>query len=63
MYALALRISIPDSIETFVRGAAPGTRRVELCHDKARIVVHRGWERLGTECKPLPGDQVIAFGS
>jgi len=63
VYALALRVSVPDAIEAFVRRAAPGTRRVELCHDDARIVVHRGWERLGAECRPLPGDDVLPFGA
>jgi hypothetical protein len=63
VYALALRVSVPDAIEDFVHRTAPATRRVELCHDNERIVVHRGWERLGAACKPLPGDEVIAFGS
>jgi hypothetical protein len=61
VYALALRVSIPDAIEDFVHRKLPQARRVELCHDSARIVVHRGWERLGTECRALPGDEVIAL--
>jgi hypothetical protein len=61
VYALALRVSIPDAIEDFVHTRAGGTRRVELCHDTRRIVVHRGWERLGADCVPLPGDVVIAL--
>jgi hypothetical protein len=60
-YALALQVSIPDAIEAFVRREAPDTRRVELCHDRRHIVVHRGWDRLGPGCDPLPGDQVLAF--
>jgi hypothetical protein len=63
VYALALRVSTPDAIEDFVHRTAPGTQRVELCHDRERIVVHRGWERLGAACRPLAGDDVIAFGS
>jgi hypothetical protein len=61
IYALALHISVPTTIETFVRREAPQTRRVELCHDERRIVVHRGWEPLGAGCDPLPGDEVIAL--
>ena len=61
IHALALRVSVPDAIEGFVRGRAPGTRRVEVCHDERRIVVHRGWESLGAACEPLPGDEVIAL--
>ncbi|WP_229424925.1 DUF2145 domain-containing protein [Massilia sp. Se16.2.3] len=63
IHALALQVSVPASIEAFVRQQAPNAQRVELCHDKERIVVHRGWEPLGAECKPGPGDEVIAFGS
>jgi hypothetical protein len=59
IYALALQVSVPDSIESFVRHQAPQTRRVELCHDRQRIVVHHGWEPLGAECAPLPGDDII----
>jgi len=61
IYALALRVSVPASIEDFVHRRAPQTQRVELCHDKSRIVVHRGWEPLPADCTPLPGDEVIAL--
>jgi hypothetical protein len=61
VYALALHVSVPASIENFVRRQAPLTRRVELCHDTQRIVVHRGWEPLGAGCEPMPGDEVIAL--
>jgi hypothetical protein len=61
IYALALHISVPTTIEAFVHREAPQTRRVELCHDERHIVVHRGWEPLGAGCDPLPGDEVIAL--
>jgi hypothetical protein len=61
IHALALHISVPTTIEAFVRKESPRTRRVELCHDERRIVVHRGWEPLGPGCDPLPGDDVIAL--
>ena len=61
IHALALHISVPTAIEEFVHRTAPQTRRVELCHDERHIVVHRGWEPLGTGCEPLPGDDVIAL--
>jgi hypothetical protein len=63
IYALALHTSVPDAIAGFVRAQAPATRRVELCHDERRIVVHRGWEALGADCTPLPGDEVIDLAS
>jgi hypothetical protein len=61
IHALALQVSTPASIEGFVQRRTPLAQRVELCHDKERIVVHRGWEPLGAACRPLPGDEVIAL--
>ena len=61
LHALALHVSVPDAIADFVRREAPATQRVELCHDRERIVVRRGWEPLGADCRPAPGDEVIAL--
>lgn len=61
IYALALRVSVPASIEAFVHARTPQAQRVELCHDRRHIVVHRGWEALGAGCEPMAGDQVIAL--
>jgi hypothetical protein len=61
VHALALQVSVPASIEGFLHRQAPRTRRVELCHDKQRIVVHRGWGQLGADCEPMQGDEVIPF--
>lgn len=63
VYALALRVSVPASIESFVHQRSPGARRVELCHDARHIVVHRGWDALGPGCTPGPGDEVIPLNS
>jgi hypothetical protein len=63
VYALALRVSVPASIEDFVRHRSPQAQRVELCHDKQHIVVHRGWEALGPGCTPGPRDDVIPLDS
>lgn len=62
IHALALQVSTPEAIEAFVRRQAPAAQRVQLCHDRERIVVRRGWEPLGAECKPLASDEVIALG-
>lgn len=59
-YALRLRTSVPASIEAFVHAQAPAARRVELCHDGQRVVVRRGWQPLA-DCRPEPGDQVLAL--
>lgn len=61
IHALALQVSTPAAIEAFVRRRAPAARRVQLCHDKERIVVRRGWEPLGAQCQPMQGDEVIAL--
>ena len=61
LHALSLQVSVPASIEDFVRRHAPKAQRVELCHDEGRVVVRRGWEQIGAECKPLPGDEVIVI--
>lgn len=61
IHALALQVSVPESIEAFVHARMPGARRVELCHDTERIVVRRGWEPLGAACLPAPGDEVISL--
>ncbi|RZA33828.1 MAG: DUF2145 domain-containing protein [Lysobacteraceae bacterium] len=59
LHALALKVSVPASIEAFVQRRAPQARRVELCHTQERIVVRRGWEALGAACEPAAGDEVI----
>jgi hypothetical protein len=59
IHALALQVSVPESIEAFVHARAPGARRVEMCHDTQQIVVRRGWEPLGAACVPVAGDEVI----
>lgn len=59
--ALKLRVSMPATIEDFVRQRVPQAERVQLCHDTKHIVVRRGWQALGPGCRPEPGDEVIAF--
>jgi hypothetical protein len=61
IHALALQVSTPAAIEAFVRRQAPQARRVQLCHDKERIVLRRGWDPLGADCRPMQGDEVIAL--
>jgi hypothetical protein len=60
-FALRIRTSLPTSIEAFVHAYAPGAQRVELCHDERHVVIHRGWEPLGAQCRAGPQDQVIAL--
>jgi hypothetical protein len=53
------RVSMPASIEAFVRERVPGARRVEFCHAGARVVVHRGWEPIAEGCEPGAQDRVV----
>lgn len=59
--ALTMRVSLPSSIEHFLRRQAPQARRVELCYDASHIVIRRGWEPMGAGCEARPGDDVIEF--
>ena len=53
------RVSMPASIEAFVRDQVPEARRIELCHAGSRVVVHRGWDAIAEGCVPGDGDRVI----
>jgi hypothetical protein len=55
-------VSMPTSVETFVRAKVPGARRVEMCHAGRRVVIHRGWDAIAEGCVAGPGDQVIELG-
>ncbi|WP_343732726.1 DUF2145 domain-containing protein [Duganella sp.] len=59
--ALQLHISLPTTIEDFVRARFPHSERVELCHDDQQIVIHRGWTPIADGCKPAEGDRVISL--
>ncbi len=55
------QVSMPQSIEDFVRTTVPGTRRVELCHTNRHVVIRRGWSPIEAGCIPADGDTVIAL--
>ncbi len=59
--AMKLQISLPTSIEAFVRQRLPGSERIEICHDDKHIVVHRGWTAIAEGCRPAFDDKVIAL--
>jgi len=54
-------VSMPASIEAFVRARLPDAQRIELCHADDRIVVHRGWDLVGAGCIARDGDRVIVL--
>ena len=61
LQALRMHTTLPRSIEAFVREQVPQAERIELCHDRQRIVVRRGWVPIADTCEPAPGDEVIEF--
>ena len=57
-------VSLPASIEAFVRQRLPATRRISLCHDRQKMVVHQGWgddPPADAGCQAGAGDRVILF--
>ena len=58
-YAMQLRVSLPASLETFVRQRLPQAERTEFCHDGQHVVVHRGWTPMAEGCRPADGDRVL----
>lgn len=57
-FAMKLQISLPSTVEAFVRERQPRSERVELCHDGHQVVVHRGWTPIADGCKPAEGDRI-----
>ena len=55
------RVSMPASIEAFVRSTVPGASRIEFCHTDRRVVIHRGWDAIAEGCLPGENDTVIAL--
>ncbi|RYF78185.1 MAG: DUF2145 domain-containing protein [Comamonadaceae bacterium] len=58
-FGMTLQVSMPDSLEDFVHARLPQARRVELCHDREKIVQREGWQRLGAGCTPGAGDRMV----
>ena len=61
LHARRFQVSLPSSIEAFVRGRLPAATRLEVCHDNRRAVVRRGGAPMADGCRPEPGDQVLAL--
>jgi hypothetical protein len=52
-------VSMPASMDAFVRAHVPGASRLEICHVGRRIVVHAGWDEIGDACAPAGDDRVL----
>ena len=58
---MVYRVSMPASIEDFVRTQVPGATRIEFCHTETQIVVHRGWDPIAEGCAPGAQDMVVSL--
>ncbi len=61
LQALRLEVSLPASLEAFVRRRWPQAQRVEWCLRGREVVVRRGWEPLDEACSPGPNDHTQAL--
>lgn len=59
--AAQFSVSMPASIEAFVRARLPQASHVELCYTEDKVVVRHGWEPLSNDCAEAPGDTVTAL--
>jgi hypothetical protein len=59
--ARRLQVSLPSTVEAFVRQRFPAAERVELCHNDREIVIHQGWTPVAAGCVAGPGDRVVSL--
>jgi hypothetical protein len=55
------QVSMPASIEAFIRLKFPQAERLEFCHNEQHIVVHRGWEPMKEGCVAGESDKTLSF--
>lgn len=60
-FGMKMTLSLPDTIESFVRERLPEARRIEICHDERQVVIREGWDPIEVGCRPASGDRVIAL--
>lgn len=58
---LLFQVSLPASIESFVREQHPQTRRISFCHTQQQIVIREGWEVIDDDCSAQDGDRVVPY--
>ncbi|HEY1392529.1 MAG TPA: DUF2145 domain-containing protein [Methylibium sp.] len=58
---LSYRVSMPASIEAFVRATVPGATRMEFCHIGRRVVIRHGWDAIAEGCQPGERDRVLTL--
>lgn len=55
------RVSMPASIEAFVRQHVANVSRVEFCLRDNRVLMRRGWEPIASSCEAQEGDVVTVL--
>lgn len=58
-HSLHFELSLPESIEAFVRARWPQAERIELCHAGARVVLRRDGPPIAEGCIAAAGDREI----
>jgi hypothetical protein len=53
------QVSMPTSLEGFVRSRMPQAQRIEMCLGPKQIVIHHGWDTISDDCSPGAQDQVV----
>lgn len=61
--AAQFKVSMPSSIESFVRAMLPATMHVELCYTQQYLVIRRNWEPIAPGCIPGESDEVTQLAS
>lgn len=61
--AAQFKVSMPSSIEAFVRAKLPEATHLELCYTEQHLVIRRSWDPIGAGCIPGDGDQVTTLAS
>ncbi len=61
--AAQFQVSMPQSLEAFVRQRHPEATRIEVCYTATQVVVHRGWKPIADGCVAAQGDTVIALSA
>jgi len=52
------RVSMPESIASFVHARLPEATHIELCYTAQQVVIHHGWDPIAPGCHPGDGDAV-----
>jgi hypothetical protein len=55
------QVSMPSSIEAFIRFKFPQSERLEFCHNEQHIVIHRGWEPMKDGCVASESNKTLSF--